>query len=283
MAGLHEPALVLGVAPQTQIRVALHQQLRIDGAMWAVADRAAFTKGGMLENKRPRLSSMTRRTRLIQSRHSQPPRGLEDVPSVRVVTLSTLDFVLRQRVMLGQMKLRFNRTVTLETRTGCFARVHDKPGAAASGRDVQAAGPMAGLAPAQTRDTGILQSDPRVGARGENTANVGVALRARLVAHERCPRHLGRRAEVQRCRGTRNRQYYNGSPTEQTRRNSRASDSHREEGLEVMDQDTVALLPALCRGLKTVFDDMDTGLTGLCVFIVFVSAKRRKSLHPSDA
>jgi hypothetical protein len=52
---LTQPALLLEVAPQAEIGVPLGQQTGVDGPMRAVAGRAAFAQGLVLEHVRASL------------------------------------------------------------------------------------------------------------------------------------------------------------------------------------------------------------------------------------
>ena len=146
LAGRDPGSCRLRVASQAKVRISLGEQLGIDGPVRLMAGGAAIAKSCVLENKRPRLLTVTRGADLMEARHRESTRGFEDVGSVRVVGLRACQFPLKERMMLGQMKLRFRRPVTLETSRWVFAWVDDEFAASAAAGHVQAACAVAGFA-----------------------------------------------------------------------------------------------------------------------------------------
>src|SRR5437899_3173913 len=93
-------SLDLRMASETKIRIALGEQLLIDGAMRGVADRAAFPQRRMLEDERSGLRPVALVASIVLSRHCQSAGRLEYVPSMWIVALCAADLFLEQRVML---------------------------------------------------------------------------------------------------------------------------------------------------------------------------------------
>ena len=185
-------SLVLGMATQTQVRIALDQQFGVDGAMRSMAGRATFPHGRMLENKRSRLGSVALRTIFVQPRHGQAARRLEYVAAVWIVAFRTTDFLLGQWMVLRQMKLCFGGTMALKARRWILARIHNVP-ATSSAADMQTPGAVTGFATGLACGSRILQPDSRVGARGKNAADIRVTFGAGFIADECCSRYVRRR------------------------------------------------------------------------------------------
>ena len=59
----------LGVTLEAKIHVALHEHLRIDGAVRVVADRAALAQGRVFEDMRSGFFTMALSAALVQARH----------------------------------------------------------------------------------------------------------------------------------------------------------------------------------------------------------------------
>ena len=77
--------LDLCVTTQAEVRVALDEHLLVDRAVRAVANRAAFAQGFMLENKRASLLAMAVRATFVLPAHGQTASRLENIAAVRVV------------------------------------------------------------------------------------------------------------------------------------------------------------------------------------------------------
>jgi hypothetical protein len=186
LAGLHGNALHLCVASEAKIRIALVEQLRIDGPMRCMAHGAAFTQRGVLEDCRPRLLPMAGRAGLVGTGHRESAGGFENIRAVRVVALSTAHVVLKEGMMLRQVKLRFDSAMAFKTRGGILARVDNKFTASAATADVQASRPMAGFTTRLSGSARVFQTDAGMRAGREVAANIGMAFSAGLVADKSC-------------------------------------------------------------------------------------------------
>jgi hypothetical protein len=186
--------LGLGVTLEAQVRIALQEHFGINGAVRVVTDRAAFTRGRMLENERPRLLAMTLGASLILARHRQPARRFHDVHPVRIVALHAIHFAFDDRVMLRQMEFRPGFLVALEAGLRVFARVDDKffKTTAARHGDVFAAGTVAGFAAVLAGHFDVGDPQPRVWAARKNAGNVRVTIKTCFVAHVGGPFNLHR-------------------------------------------------------------------------------------------
>ena len=60
----------LRVATETEVIVAVQEELGVDRTMRLMANRAAFAQGLVLEDHRARLLAMALRARLVQARHA---------------------------------------------------------------------------------------------------------------------------------------------------------------------------------------------------------------------
>lgn len=198
MAGSNSGSLRLGVAPQAEVDIPLHEQLRVNRPMRLVAHRAAFPQSRVLEDKRARLFPVARGAGFVQARHRQAPCGFEDVQPMGVMALGATYMTFEQRVMLGQMKLCFRRAVALETGSRIVARVDNEFASATPGCDMQAPRAVAGLAPGLADGARVFKPNSGVGAGGKYPGDVGVALCANAVAHKRRSRNFGRALERQR-------------------------------------------------------------------------------------
>ena len=193
LAGLDGYALDLGVASEAKIRIALVEQLRIDGPMRCMAHGAAFTQCRVLEDCRPRLLPMAGGAGLVGAGHRESSGGFENIRAVRVVALRTAHVVLKEGMVLRQMKLRFDGAMAFKTGGRILARVDNKFTASAATADVQASGPVAGFTARLSRGAGVFQTDARVRAGREVAANIGMAFGAGLIADKSCAWDLWRR------------------------------------------------------------------------------------------
>ena len=198
MARSNSGSLRLGVAPQAEVDIPLHEQLGVNRPMRLVTNGATFAQSRVLENKRARLFPVARGAGFVQARHGQAPCGFEDVQPMGVMTLGTAYMTFKQRVMLGQMKLRFSRAVALETGSRIVPRVDNEFASAAAGRDMQAPRAVAGLAPGLADGAWVFKLNSGVGAGGKYPGDVGMALCANAIAHKRRSRNFGRALERQR-------------------------------------------------------------------------------------
>jgi hypothetical protein len=145
---------------------------------------------------------------LIPPRHGQPAGGFHDVHAVRVVALDAIHAAFQDLVVLGEVELSLEVQVALKTRGRVLARIDDESFAAAPAArgDMFAAGTVAGFEPALANHRGILGMNPRVRAGWKSSHNVGMAIRAGLVADELRAGDFQRRHDLGRGRGTRDDQ-----------------------------------------------------------------------------
>jgi hypothetical protein len=183
-SGTDGGSLRLGVALEAQIHVSLDEHLGVDGAVRAMTDSATFSQRRVFEDERTRLFAMTLGATLIQTRHGQAACRFHDVRAVRVMAIDTIHLAFEHRMMLRQMKLGAYFLMTLKAGFGVFARIDDElfPAPAADHGDVLAARAVAGLAAALARHVGNFRVQARMGAGGENTGNIGMAVEAGLIA-----------------------------------------------------------------------------------------------------
>jgi len=199
----YRTSLILGVAPQAEVRVALHQKFSVYRAVRGVTDGTTFTEGRVLENKRPSLRPMAGSTGLVKSRHGQTSRRFENVATMRVVALRAIDFLLRQRVVLGEMKFGLGGPMAFKTGSGIFPGVDYEFTPPSAACDMQAARAVAGFAPCLACGTRVLQTDAHVSTRREDSANVRMTLSTRLVTDKSGSGDLGGSRQCKRSRRTR--------------------------------------------------------------------------------
>ena len=183
----------LGVTLQAEIVVSLDQHFRINRAMRVVTDGTAFAQRLMLIDKGLGLLAMTGGARFVQARHREAPARLADIPSVRIVALDAIHFVLNHRVMLRQVELRVRLQMTIETRCRISPRIDNKLAPSSARCDVFAPRTMAGFAPGQPFQAGPLKGEPRVRAGRKNTGDIGVTFGTGFVADEAGAFDAGRR------------------------------------------------------------------------------------------
>jgi hypothetical protein len=136
----------LSVAFQAQIVVPFDQELVGNGAVRAVADRAALAKGLVLENPGPGLLAVALHADVI-SLGCKDSFWLVDVLTVWVVAVGTGHAFFQDRVAILEAELRFRRQVALEAGPGILIGVYDVNAAPSSGFHVKTARPVTGLTP----------------------------------------------------------------------------------------------------------------------------------------
>src|SRR6185312_7349100 len=90
--------------------------------------------------------------------------------------------VLNDGMMLWQVEFRVCFKVALKTRGRVLARIDNQPGASAAGFDVFASRPVTGFATGRPRPFQIVPVKPAVWTSGKLARDLGVAVRAHLVA-----------------------------------------------------------------------------------------------------
>jgi hypothetical protein len=123
---INDRILVLRMASQAKVRVALDKHFAVDRAMWVVTRGATLAHGFVLEHNRARLFTMTLSAAFVAPRHRQSAGGFENVVAMRVVALNTIHFALNHGMMLGQIKFGLDFEVALKTRRRVFAGINDE-------------------------------------------------------------------------------------------------------------------------------------------------------------
>ena len=118
--------LVLRMASQAKVRVAIVEHFAVDRAMWVVTRGATLAHGFVLEHNRARLLAMTLGAAFVEPRHRQSAGRFENVVAMRVVALNTIHFAFNHGMMLRQVKFRLNFEVALKTRRRVFAGINDE-------------------------------------------------------------------------------------------------------------------------------------------------------------
>ena len=103
---------------------------------------AAFAHGLVVKHMRPRLLTVTLRAFIVHPRHAHALR-IVNILTMRVVATNTTHATFFERMMIGQIELRFFINMALETRFGIFAWIDDELTDAAASVDVEAAGTVA--------------------------------------------------------------------------------------------------------------------------------------------
>lgn len=104
---------LLEVAFQTQIGVALRQELGIDRAVWRMTDGATLVQSLVLEHEWPALRLMAAKTAFVHGEHRSASANV-DRTFVRRMAIGATQFVLRHGMVVGQTKLAAHVGVTLE-------------------------------------------------------------------------------------------------------------------------------------------------------------------------
>jgi hypothetical protein len=123
---INDRILVLRMASQAKVRVALDKHFAVDRAVRVVTRGATLAHGFVLEHNRARLFTMTLGAAFVAPRHRQSAGGFENVVAMRVVALNTIHFALNHGMMLGQIKFGLDFEVALKTRRRVFAGINDE-------------------------------------------------------------------------------------------------------------------------------------------------------------
>ncbi len=202
LAPAHARPLDLSMAPEAQVGIPLQQELGIYGSVRGVADRAALSQGRMFKDNGPGLLAMARRAGLVEPRHRQATRRLEDVSPMRVVALGTTELVLRERMVLRKPKLSLGSAMALVTGRRVLAGIDDELAPSTAAGCMQAARSMTGFAPGLACGMTVFQAQPGVGACRKNPRNIRMALRAGPIPDKSRTRNNWRRAASYRRRRT---------------------------------------------------------------------------------
>jgi hypothetical protein len=188
----------LGMTFQAEIGVSLHEQFGIDRTMRLVTNSAALAHRAMLEDHWSALLGVATGAGLVYAGHRQPAGGFEDITAMRVVTLHAIHFVLRDRVMLREAELRLGGAMALKTRRRILSGVENEFAPAPAARHVQAARPVTRFAPGLTQTPCVCQVNPGMGTGGKHPHDIGVAIHAALITHERGSRNRWRSGQYRR-------------------------------------------------------------------------------------
>lgn len=134
------------MAFQAQIVVPFDQELVGNGAMRAVASRAALAEGLVLENPGPGLLSVALHADVI-SLGCKGSFGLVNVLPVWIVAVGTGHAFFPDGMVILEAELRLRRQVALEAGPGILIGVYDVNAAPSSGFHVKTARPVTGLTP----------------------------------------------------------------------------------------------------------------------------------------
>ena len=198
----HGRALDLRMTFEAQIEITLDEELGVDAAVRAVADRAALPQRRMLKDEGPGLFPVALSAGFAQPRHGQPAGRFVDVAAVRVMALHAVHLFLRHRVVLGEQELRLFLAMTLETSRRVLAGIDDEFASPAAAGDMQAGRPMARFTASLPYGTSVFEVDSEMGAGRKDAGDALVAVGASLVADERRAWNGGCRKPRSRSGGT---------------------------------------------------------------------------------
>jgi hypothetical protein len=195
--------LLLEMAFQAEVRVALRQHPLVHGAMWRMAAYASFANCFMFENKRPPLRGVTLEAGFIMSEEGRgaASNGLRQIGSaafdgvafVWVMAISAADFSFEHWMMMGQLERGPDFRVTLETSRRRPARIDDLV-PLATALDVETSRAVARFAPHVLRVV-ALRFQARVGGSRETVRDRFVTGSALCRADKFSARNTGRRQD----------------------------------------------------------------------------------------
>jgi len=199
----HARALDLRMTFEAEIEIALDEQLGVNAAVRAVADRTALPQRRMLKDEGPGLFPVALSTGFAQPRHGQPAGRFVDVAAVRIMALHAVHLFLRHRVVLGELELRLFLAMALETSRRVLAGIENELASPAAAGDMQAGRPMARFTARLPNGTSVFEVDSEVGAGRKDASDALVAVGASFVADERRAWNGGCRKPRSRGGGTR--------------------------------------------------------------------------------
>ena len=208
--------LRLGVAAQTEVRVARREHFGVDRAMRTMADGATLAHSRVLEDDRLGLFAMALGAGLVQTRHRQPASGFHDVLTVGIMALDAVHLAFENGVVLWKMEFRLLGQMAPKASLGIFPGVDDKfsaPPRATPQGHMFAPRAVAGFAPVLAGHLGTFRMEAGVRAGGESPGDICMAVGAGLVPHECCPFDLG---------GNNRRAIHGGAGVQEQRKRARA-------------------------------------------------------------
>jgi|YelNatPaOPRAMG01_1025707.scaffolds.fasta_scaffold03136_8 hypothetical protein len=180
----------LRMTAQTQIGIALNQQLGVDRPVRRVAGGTALPQRVVPINHHAGLLAMAvGARRILTCRQSQVCRSIRFKP-VRIVAIGAAHVPFRHRVMNRQSKLKLRFRMATVAGRRVFARINDELTPTAAHSHVFAARTMTGLAPGLAGHFGALDLEPAMSTEAQTPhviAVAGVTLRA---ADKHCPLDL---------------------------------------------------------------------------------------------
>ena len=174
--------LRLRMALQAKVGVALNKQLPVNGSVRIVADGAAFSESFVLEDKWTGLLAMALSARFIQPPHGESPDPLENVRSVRIVTVNAIHALLEDGVMLRQLEFRVSLEMALKASRGIFSGVDYEFADPPSRLDVFASRSVARLTTCQARHFRALDMNACMRTGGEASRDVRMTVETGFVA-----------------------------------------------------------------------------------------------------
>lgn len=172
------------MAFEAKIIVALDEEIAIDRSVRVVAGDAAFAQRFMLKDKRAALLAMAGRAAFIQARHRQARVGLHDFTAMRVMALYAVHSAFNHGMMLRQGEIGVNIEMALEAGGRVFTGIDDEHSAPPAGRDVLAAGAVAGFATGQGGEFDIIFIKFAVDAGSKSSGDIRMAFNASGIPHE---------------------------------------------------------------------------------------------------
>ena len=129
---------------------------------------------------------------LIEAGHREAAARFRDLVAVRIVALNAIHAAFDHGMMLGEIKLRVNIEMALETGARIFARIDDEAAASTTHFNVLARRTVAGFAAGDVREFDVVFVQLAVGTGWEEARDVGVALDAGSIADVVCALDMGR-------------------------------------------------------------------------------------------
>ena len=179
--------LLLKMALETKILVALNQHPRIDRSVNRMAGGAAFTNRLMLEDEGASLGGVAPAAG-FELRGQGRTAAFYHRTLVRIVAIAATDFSFQHRMMVRQIEFTPFVQMTLEAGLWRFARIDDRVMGTA-GFGVEAAGPVARFA-ADVDGVVTRRFQFGMGRGGKALRDILVALSAIFRAHVACPGNL---------------------------------------------------------------------------------------------
>lgn len=186
LARLIGRAVHLDVALETEIVVALGEELPVDGAVGVMAGGAAFAHGFVFVDEGTGLLAMTFGALLIDAGHGEAAGRFHDFVAVRIVALDTIHAAFDDRMMLRKVEQRVDVKMALETGGRVFTGIDDEFLSATAELHVFAGGTVAGFAAGDVGEFDVVLVKLAVSAGGEEAGDVGVTFDAGGVADVMC-------------------------------------------------------------------------------------------------